>query len=72
VWRIEPLLGGDSVNSSRSLVMTGKHVNNTSAIARQLLSKRVPEATDADATVELLLDYNNGNAVFYAARAEMF
>jgi hypothetical protein len=28
------------------LVTAGKHVNNTRAIARQLLGKRVPAATD--------------------------
>jgi hypothetical protein len=54
----------------RCLVTTGEHVNNTHAIARQLLGKRVPAATDV--TVEVLLDYNNGNGFFfYVVRAEM-
>jgi hypothetical protein len=47
----------------RCLVTTGKHVNNTRAIARQLLDKRVPAAADTHAAVEVLLDYNNGNGV---------
>jgi hypothetical protein len=50
--------------------MTGKHVNNTRAIARQLVGKRVPMETSKHATVEVLLDYNNGNGVFYVVRAE--
>jgi hypothetical protein len=45
----------------RCLVTLGKHVKNTRAVARQLLGERVPEATDTHATVEVLLDYNNGN-----------
>jgi hypothetical protein len=55
----------------RCLVTVGKHVNNTLAIARQLLGKRVPSATDTHATFEVLLDYYNGNGVFYVVRAEM-
>jgi hypothetical protein len=55
----------------RCLVTAGKHVNNTRAIARQLLDKRVPAATDTQATVEVLLDYKNGKGVFYVVRAEM-
>jgi hypothetical protein len=55
----------------RCLVTAGKHVNNTRAVARQLLGKRVPAAMDTHATVEVLLDYNNGNGVFYVVRAEM-
>jgi hypothetical protein len=54
----------------RCLVTAGKHVNNTRAIARQLLGKRVPVTTDTHATVEVLLDYNNGNGVFCVVRAE--
>jgi hypothetical protein len=50
----------------RCFVTVGKHVNNNRAIARQLLGKRVPAAT-----VEVLLDYNNGNGVFYVVHAEM-
>jgi hypothetical protein len=57
--------------NTRCFVTAGKHVNNTHAIARQLLSKRVPVAMDTHATVEVLLDYNNGNGVFYVVRAEM-
>jgi hypothetical protein len=56
----------------RYWVTAGKHVNNTQAIARQLLGKRVPAATDMHTTVEVLLDYKNGNSVFYVVRAEMF
>jgi hypothetical protein len=56
----------------RCLVTAGKHVNNTRAIARRLLGKRVPAATDTHATGEVLLDYNNGNGVFYVVRAEIF
>jgi hypothetical protein len=55
----------------RCLVTAGKHVNNTRAIARQPLGKRVPAATDTHATVEVLLEYNSGNGVFYVVRAEM-
>jgi hypothetical protein len=55
----------------RCLVTTGKHANNTRPIARQLLGKSVPAVTDTHATVEVLLDYNNGNAVFYVIRADM-
>jgi hypothetical protein len=51
--------------------MTGKHVNDTRAIARQLLGKRVPAATDTYATVEVLLNYNNGNGVFYVVHVKM-
>jgi hypothetical protein len=40
-------------------------------IIRQQLGKRVPPATDTHATVKVLLDYNNGNEVFYVVRAEM-
>jgi hypothetical protein len=47
----------------RCFVTAGKHVNDTWAIARQLLGKRVPPATDTHATAELLLDYNNVNVV---------
>jgi hypothetical protein len=43
-----------------------KYINSTRAIARQLLGKRVPAAT-----VEVLLDYNNGNGVFYMVRTYM-
>jgi hypothetical protein len=48
----------------RCLVTAGKHVNNTRAIARQLLGKRVPTETDKHAKVEVLLDYNNVNWCF--------
>jgi hypothetical protein len=55
----------------RCLVTAGKHVNNTRAIARQLLGKRVSATKDTHATVEVLFDYNTGNGVFYVVRAEM-
>jgi hypothetical protein len=55
----------------RCLMTAGKHVNRIRASARQLLGKRVPAATDTYATIKVLLDYNNGNGVFYVVRAEM-
>jgi hypothetical protein len=55
----------------RCLVTAGKHINNMRAIARQLLGKRVPAAKDTHATVDLFLDFNNGNGVFYVVRAEV-
>jgi hypothetical protein len=51
--------------------MAGKHINNTWAIARQLLGKWVPTATNMHATIEVLLDYNNGYGVFCVVHAEM-
>jgi hypothetical protein len=56
----------------RCLVTADKHINNTRAFARQLLGKRVPAASDAQATVDVLMSYNNGNGVFYMVRIEMF
>jgi hypothetical protein len=55
----------------RCLVTAGKHVNNTRAIAKQELDIRAPAATDTHATVEVLLDYNNGNGDFCVVLAEM-
>jgi hypothetical protein len=55
----------------RCLVTADKDVNNTRPIARQLLGKWVPAATDMHAMVEVLLDYNNVNCVFYVVSAEM-
>jgi hypothetical protein len=55
----------------RCLVTAGEHVSNTRAIARQLLCKRIPAATDTHATIEVLLNYNNGKSVFYVVLAEM-
>jgi hypothetical protein len=55
----------------RCLVTVDKHINNTRAVAKQLLGKRVPAATDTHAMVEVLLAYNNGYDVFYVARAEI-
>jgi hypothetical protein len=40
----------------RCLATTGERVNNARDIARQLLGKRVPAATDRHARVEVLLD----------------
>jgi hypothetical protein len=54
------------------LVTAGKHANNIRAIGRQLLGKRVSAAKDIHATVEVLLDYNNGNGVFYVVHAECY
>jgi hypothetical protein len=42
------------------LAETNRHVNNRRAIAKQLLGKRVPAATDTQATGEVPLDCNNG------------
>jgi hypothetical protein len=53
------------------LLRASKHVKNTQAIAGQQLDKRIPMATDAHATVEVLLDYNNGNSVFDVVGAKM-
>jgi hypothetical protein len=53
------------------LVTAGKHVSSTWAIARQLLGKFIPVATDVHAAIEILLDYNNGNGVFYVVRAKV-
>jgi hypothetical protein len=55
----------------RCLVTAGKHVNNTSVVARQLLGKRVPAATDMHSTVHVFLKYKNGNDVFYVVRTQM-
>jgi hypothetical protein len=52
------------------LVTVGKQVSNTRNIARQLLGRRVPTATDKHKTVEVLLDYNNENGVFSVVRTE--
>jgi hypothetical protein len=54
------------------LVTTNKHINNTQAIARQLLGKRVLTAMDTHAVVEVLLDYNNGNHVSYVVHAKCY
>jgi hypothetical protein len=65
-----PVDGQVSQNEQRDngccLAMAGKHINNTRAIARQLIGKRVPAAT-----VEVLLNYNNGNAIFCVVRVEV-
>jgi hypothetical protein len=55
----------------RCLVTAGKHVNNNRAIARQLLGKRFLATNDTHATVEVLLECNNGNCVVYVDRTEM-
>jgi hypothetical protein len=55
----------------RCLVTASKHVNNTRSIIRQLLGKQVPAAMDMHAMVDVLLDYKNGNGVFYVVCAEM-
>jgi hypothetical protein len=53
------------------LVTAGKHINNTQAIARQLLSKWVTVAMDTHATVMILLECNTGNGAFSVVHAEM-
>jgi hypothetical protein len=55
----------------RCMITVGRQVNNTRNIARQLLGKRVPTATYTYATVEVLLDYKNGNGFFSVVRAEV-
>jgi hypothetical protein len=71
LWRADPLLSGGSVNNSLCLVTAGKPVSNTRAVAREVLGKRVPAASDTHATVEILLGYNSGNGVFCVVRSEM-
>jgi hypothetical protein len=52
--------------------MWGHPHKHTDAISlRQLLSKQVPAAMNMHAMVKVLLDYNNGNSVFYVVHAEM-
>jgi hypothetical protein len=51
--------------------VAGKHINNTWTIAVQLLGKKVPVAADTHTMVEVLLDCNNGNGVFYVVCAKM-
>jgi hypothetical protein len=51
--------------------MAGKQVSSTRAIDRKLLGKQVPAAMDMHATVEVLLDCNSGNGVFYVVHAEL-
>jgi hypothetical protein len=53
------------------LLTASKYINNTQVIARQLLGKQVSAATHTHAMVEVLLDFTNGNSVFYVVRAEM-
>jgi hypothetical protein len=48
-----------------------RNVSNSRAIARQLLAKRFPAATDTHAMVEVLFDCNIGNGVLCVVRAEM-
>jgi hypothetical protein len=55
----------------RCVVTAGKHVKSTWAVARQLLDERFHAETDSRATVEVLLDYNNGNDILYVVHAEM-
>jgi hypothetical protein len=53
------------------LITADKHMNNTQAIARQLLLKCVPVAMDSHKMIKVLLDYNNGNSVFYVVHAKV-
>jgi hypothetical protein len=55
----------------RCLVTAGIRIRDILPIARQLLGKRVPAATDTHATVEVVLDYNSVRCVFYVVRAEV-
>jgi hypothetical protein len=48
----------------RCLLTAVKHVDNIRAIARQLLGKQVPAATNTHSAIEVLLDYNNEKEVF--------
>jgi hypothetical protein len=48
-----------------------QQANKQILIPRQQLDKCIPMAMDTHATVEELLDYNNGNGVFYVVHAEM-
>jgi hypothetical protein len=53
------------------LVTAGKRVNDSRAIARHLVDKRVPAAPNTRTAVEVLLDYDNENDVFCVGRSEM-
>jgi hypothetical protein len=55
----------------RCLVTASKHVKSTWTIARQLLDKRFPAATDTHAIVDVLSDFITGNCDFYVVRAEI-
>jgi hypothetical protein len=44
--------------------------SGTRVDARQRLSKHVPAATDKQATIKILLSYNNWNGVFCWIRPE--
>jgi hypothetical protein len=43
----------------------------TRAVSRQRLGKHVPVATNTQATIEVMLGYNDRHNVFYVVRAEM-
>jgi hypothetical protein len=42
------------------------------SIARRRLGKHVPAATKTQATIEVLLGYNNGNGFFYVGDVDVF
>lgn len=48
-----------------------QQVDKQTLILMQQLNKHVPMATDMHAMIEALLDYNNGNGVFYVVCADM-
>jgi hypothetical protein len=41
------------------------------AVSGQRLGKHVPAAPNMQATIDVLVGYNNGNGIFYVVRAEM-
>jgi hypothetical protein len=52
-------------------VTVSKHIRNIRAIAKQLVGKWVPAATDMHTAIKVLLGYSNGNGVFYVVHAKM-
>jgi hypothetical protein len=57
-------------NKAQYIVLIHKRIHSLK-IKRQLLNKWVPAATDTHATVKVLLEYDNGNDVFYVVHTEM-
>jgi hypothetical protein len=52
MYRVVPLLCNDHKRERALLGKAGKHVNNTRAITRQLIGKRVPAETNKHVTME--------------------
>jgi hypothetical protein len=58
-----------NVSISYSYAMTARWENIT--VSRQQLSQHNPSAIKTHETIELLLNYHNGNGIFYVVRVEM-